>query len=179
MASLLAFCHRDEACKCWHYDVFVNVCVLSLRCSAAGDSFPQRQHAGGWQGGGRGHAGGMQGYGGQQQQAGVIQGAYRGNAGAMQGYGGQQQSQRPPGMLDHLSGIDFNQTLVSSWLSILSLPQVSDLACKYIYVPACPPHCSLCCFPSPCPLSPSCKPPSLLPHACSSLPPPSPPPSPP
>ena len=64
------------------------------------------------QGGGRGHAGGVRGYGGQQH-AGAMQGAYRGNAGAMQGYGGQQQSQQQPGMLDHLSGIDFNQTLVS------------------------------------------------------------------
>ena len=128
----------------------MSVC-LSLRCSATGDSFPQRQHAGGIHGGGRGHAGvmhgdgkgdagGMQGYGGQQQHAGAMQGAYKGNAGAMQGYGGQQQSQRQPGMLDHLSGIDFNQTLVSSWLSVLYLPHLPELQSH---------ACTSCPTPSP------------------------------
>ena len=92
-------------------DMSVNACFLtlrlSLRCSSTGDSGPQRQQAGR-----------MQGQSGQQH-AEAMQGACVGDTGAMHGYGRQQQQQpqRQPGMLDHLSGIDFSQTLVSSWLS--------------------------------------------------------------
>lgn len=59
---------------------------------------------------------------------GTLQGYGRGAAGDMQGHGRQQQQQQhqqqQPGMLDHLSGIDFNQTLVSSAWRFLTTASV-------------------------------------------------------
>lgn len=73
------------------------VVLLSFRCGVAGGCHPRKRHTG------------------------VTQGAGRGHVGAVQGSGGQPQPQQQAGMLDHLSGIDFNQTLVRGQLFFVAV----------------------------------------------------------